>query len=66
MPRAIWDTGWYLRHLPGAGSMALDLWEQESEWDTYAQAAEFNLFIYFLGSHRILVLEFSSFCTDEP
>lgn len=34
VPRAIWGTWWYLRYLPGAGSMALDLWEQESERDT--------------------------------
>ena len=63
MPKAIWDTWWYLRYLPGAGSMALDLWEQESEWDTYAQATEF--YIYFVGSCWVLVLDSSSFCTNE-
>lgn len=45
--------------------MILDLWDQESERDTYAQATEFNLFIYFVGSRWVLVLDSSSFCTNE-
>lgn len=68
MPRTIWDTWWYLRYLPGAGSIALNLWKLQPKWDSYAQATELNPFICFVGSHLMLVLVSSSvhlFCTSD-